>query len=88
MSPAPRLPAKLVSGNSHPALAEAVARELNMPIVAAEVTTFADGETRVHISLDMRDAAVFIMQPTRPPVNEEVVRILREFAPATQKAED
>jgi ribose-phosphate pyrophosphokinase len=73
MPPALRLPVKLVSGNAHPALAEALARELSIPLVAAEVTAFADGETRVHVAQDMRGAAVFLLQPTGPPVNDHLM---------------
>jgi ribose-phosphate pyrophosphokinase len=73
MSTAPPLSAKLVAGNAHPALAAALARELSLPLVAAEVTAFADGETRVHVGQDVRDAAVFIVQPTCPPVNDHLM---------------
>jgi ribose-phosphate pyrophosphokinase len=64
---------KLLAGNAHPALAEALARELDLPLLTGEVGAFADGETRVHVSQDVRDAAVFIVQPTCPPVNEHLM---------------
>jgi ribose-phosphate pyrophosphokinase len=63
----------LISGNAHPALAAQMARELEMPLVRTEVAAFADGETRVHVGDDVRDAAVFIVQPTCPPVNENLM---------------
>lgn len=44
MAPPHRLPPKLVAGNSHPALADGLARELNLPLMSAEVGAFADGE--------------------------------------------
>lgn len=64
---------RLVSGNAHPALAEALASELGVPLAVAEVTAFADGETRVRVGVEMRDEAVFIMQPTCPPVNDHLL---------------
>lgn len=66
-------PPKLLSGNAHPALAEGLARELKLPLEPVEVGTFADGETRVHIVSDVREAAVFIVQPTCPPANDRLM---------------
>ncbi len=71
--PISRFPIKLLAGNSHPDLAAKLADELNVPLAAAEVGAFADGETRVHVSQDVRDAAVFIVQPTCAPVNEHLL---------------
>jgi len=67
------LPVKLISGNAHLGLAEALARELQVPLEVAEVTAFADGETRIHVDADVRDASVFVVQPTCPPVNEHLI---------------
>jgi len=85
MAPALQIPLKLVAGNAHPALAEALAGELKMPLATAEVSSFADGETRVQISQDMRDAAVFIVQPTGPPVNDHLM-VLALLADAVRAA--
>lgn len=73
MSPAHEIPLVLMSGNAHPALAEKLACELKVPLVNAEVGAFADGEIRVRVSQDVRDAAVFIVQPTCPPVNDHLM---------------
>jgi ribose-phosphate pyrophosphokinase len=64
---------KLLAGNAHPALAEDLARELEMPLLSAEIGAFADGETRLHVSQDVRDAIVLIVQPTYPPVNDHLM---------------
>ena len=85
MATAPRVPVKLLAGNAHPALAEDLARELDVPLVMAEVGAFADGETRVHVSQDVRDGAVFILQPTCPPVNEHLM-VLALLADAVRAA--
>jgi ribose-phosphate pyrophosphokinase len=76
---------QLISGNAHPALAEDLARELEVPLVTAEVGAFADGETRVRVAQDVRDVAVFIAQPTCPPVNEHLV-VLALLADAVRAA--
>jgi ribose-phosphate pyrophosphokinase len=66
-------PPKLISGNAHPGLARELAKELSLPLEQAEVAAFADGETRVHIVADLRDAAIFIVQPTCTPVNDHLM---------------
>jgi ribose-phosphate pyrophosphokinase len=63
----------LLSGNAHPGLAKRLATELGVPVAAAEIGAFADGETRVHVSEEVRDAAVFIVQPTCSPVNDHLM---------------
>jgi len=73
MAPAQQVPLKLIAGNAHPALAKALADELQVPLLTAEVSSFADGETRVQVTQDVRDAAVFIVQPTSPPVNDRLM---------------
>jgi len=58
---------------------------LNVPLVSAEVVAFADGETRVRVAQDVRDAAVFIVQPTCPPVNDHLM-VLALLADAVRAA--
>ena len=68
-----RNPVQVLAGDAHPVLAENLAREMMVPLVSAEIAAFADGEIRVHVSQDVRDAAVFIVQPTCPPVNDHLM---------------
>lgn len=68
-------PLKLISGNSQRPLAENLAAELGVALEVAEIGAFADGETRVYIAGDMRDAVVAIVQPTCPPVNERLMTL-------------
>jgi ribose-phosphate pyrophosphokinase len=75
----------LLSGNAHPALAEDLARQLKVPLVSAEVDAFADGETRVRVAEDVRDADVLIVQPTCPPVNDHLM-VLALLADAVRAA--
>jgi ribose-phosphate pyrophosphokinase len=56
-------------------LAEDVACELGADLEPAEIGAFADGELRVYIGGDVRDAVVAIVQPTCPPVNEHLMTL-------------
>lgn len=85
MAGASRFPLLLLAGDAHPALAEELAREVKLPLVTAEIGTFADGEMRVHVSQDVRNAAVFIVQPTCPPVNDHLM-VLALLADAVRAA--
>ena len=69
------MPWTLISGNSHPALAKDLAGELNIEAQMADIGAFADGETRVHLGTDVRGKAVFIVQPTSPPVDEHLMTL-------------
>ncbi len=59
----------LLAGNSVPELARRVSVILNIPLTAAVVGRFADGEVRVEIDPNaaLRDRTVFIIQSTQPP---------------------
>jgi ribose-phosphate pyrophosphokinase len=85
MAAATRLPVKLIAGNAHPALAEALALELGTSPEVAEVAAFAGGETRVRVPADVRGADVYLVQPTCPPVNEHLM-VLALLADAARAA--
>ncbi len=85
MSPASRYPVNVLAGDAHPALAGELARELGAPLRTAEVGAFADGETRVRVTSDVRDTAVVLVQPTGPPVNDHLM-VLALLADAVRAA--
>ncbi len=64
------------SGMAHPALAEQVAQSLKRPLGEIVVRQFRDGESRVQIMDDIRGADVFLVQPTSPPVNQNLMELL------------
>ena len=66
----------LFSGTAHPSLAERIAAQLDLPLARALVTEWRDGETRVRIEENVRGADVFIIQPTCPPVDHNLVQLL------------
>jgi ribose-phosphate pyrophosphokinase len=67
---------KLFSGNAHRALAAEIAQYLKMPLGDADVTHFSDGEVFVQINENVRGSDVFVVQPTRPPVNDNLMELL------------
>lgn len=64
------------AGNANPALAEAVARRLGIPLGKAVVSRFSDGEVMVEIMEHVRGTDVFIMQPTCAPGNDNLMELL------------
>ena len=66
----------LFSGNANPELAKKIARYLKVPMGDALVTTFSEGEIRVKINEDVRGRDVFLVQPTCPPTNNNLMELL------------
>ncbi|MDP3028344.1 MAG: ribose-phosphate pyrophosphokinase [Deltaproteobacteria bacterium] len=67
---------KIFSGNSNLPLAQAICRYLDMELGKAVVRTFSDGETLVEIGENVRGSDVFVIQPTCPPVNQNLMELL------------
>jgi ribose-phosphate pyrophosphokinase len=67
---------KLISGTANPELAKKISEYLATPLVQTKITRFSDGEVFVEIKENVRGADVFIIQPTCPPVNENLVELL------------
>ena len=67
---------KLFSGNAHRALASEIAQYLRVPLGEADVTRFSDGEVFVQINENVRGTDVFVVQPTCPPVNDNLMELL------------
>jgi ribose-phosphate pyrophosphokinase len=67
---------KIFTGNAHPELGEAIARSLKMPPGRAHLARFSDGEVWFQIQDNVRGADVFVVQPTAPPVNENIMELL------------
>lgn len=67
---------KILSGSAHPVLAKLIAENLQTELCAAELTTFPDGETFVQIHENIRGSDIFIVQPTCPPTNQNLMELL------------
>ncbi len=67
---------KVFSGNANVELAKSICRYLKTPLGDAVVTAFSEGEIRVKINEDVRGRDVFIVQPTCPPTNNNLMELL------------
>jgi ribose-phosphate pyrophosphokinase len=67
---------QLFTGSAHPALAASIAKWLRIPVGDAAVTRFPDGEINVKINDDVRGNDIFVVQPTCPPVNDNLIELL------------
>jgi len=67
---------KVFSGNANLKLAEEVCEYLGIPLGNALVSRFSDGEVNVQILESVRGHDVFLIQPTSPPVNENLMELL------------
>jgi ribose-phosphate pyrophosphokinase len=66
----------LFSGNANQKLSQEISEYLKIPLASAEVAQFSDGEIQVKINQNVRGADVFVIQPTSPPVNNNLMELL------------
>lgn len=66
----------IVTGNANPALAEAIASYLGLPVSKAKITRFSDGEVYAEIQENVRGVDVYVVQPTCTPVNDNLMELL------------
>ena len=67
---------KIFTGNSNPAFAETICKELGVTMGHGTVKTFADGEVSVSLEETVRGADVFLIQSTCKPVNDNLMELL------------
>lgn len=67
---------KVFSGSANPSLANEMCDHLAVPLGNVKLTRFSDGEVNFQILENVRGADVFIVQPTSPPVNENLMELL------------
>ncbi len=66
----------IFSGNAHPELANKICKSLKVQLSDALVGKFSEGEIRVKINDNIRGKDVFIVQPTCPPSNDNLMELL------------
>ena len=66
----------IFTGNANRPLAEEICRHMEVPLGAARVTEFSDGESFVEIGENVRGANCFVVQPTCSPVNQNLMELL------------
>lgn len=67
---------KLFACNSNLELAKEIADKIGLPLGAASVGKFSDGESAITINEVVRGSDVFIIQSTCPPVNDNLMELL------------
>ena len=67
---------RIFTGNANPALAQLICNHLNTDLGKMRVERFADGEVDVQLLESVRAHDCYIIQPTCPPVNENLMELL------------
>jgi len=69
-------PLRIFSGSAHPALAQAVANRLSVPLGRSTIRRMPDSE--IHITIDevVRDQDIFLLQTCCAPVNDNLMELL------------
>jgi len=67
---------KIFSGTANPALAEAICRNLGVPLGKSLLGRFSDGEIYFQILENVRGADVFVVQPCSNPVDNNLLELL------------
>jgi ribose-phosphate pyrophosphokinase len=67
---------KIFTGTANPALAEAICRNLDVPLGQAMLGRFSDGEIYFQVLENVRGADVFVVQPCHYPVDNHLLELL------------
>jgi ribose-phosphate pyrophosphokinase len=66
---------KIFSGTANEPLARAICESISLPLGKCSVKPFPDGETFVKIEENVRGEEVFVVQPTSPPTNHNLMEL-------------
>lgn len=66
---------KIISGTAHRELAERISQSVGIQLTDVTVNTFPDGESFVKINENIRGKDVFLIQPTCPPTNHNIMEL-------------
>ncbi|KAH8328060.1 hypothetical protein KR067_003561 [Drosophila pandora] len=69
-------PLVVLSGSSHPELADLVAEGLGLGVSRIALSKFANGETKVKLIDSVRDADVYIIQTSTEPINDMLMELM------------
>jgi ribose-phosphate pyrophosphokinase len=67
---------KIFSGRANRALAQRICDHLHLPLGRVSLGNFPDGEISCKFEEDVRGRDVFLVQPTCPPVNDNLLELL------------
>ncbi|RWR72713.1 ribose-phosphate pyrophosphokinase 1 isoform X1 [Cinnamomum micranthum f. kanehirae] len=74
--PKPNRRLRLFSGTANPSLSQEVAGYMGLDLGKITIKRFADGEIYVQLQESVRGCDVFLVQPTCPPANENLMELL------------
>jgi ribose-phosphate pyrophosphokinase len=66
---------KIFSGTANQPLAKAICKSIGMDLGKCTIKPFPDGETFVKIEENVRGEEVFVVQPTSPPTNHNLMEL-------------
>ena len=66
----------LLSGTANQELAAKISKSLGVELTPVDIKRFNDGETYVRIGKSVRGSHVFVIQPTAPPTNDNLMELL------------
>jgi ribose-phosphate pyrophosphokinase len=67
---------KIFAGTGNPELARSIAEWMQIPLGDLKISQFADGEKYIKFQESVRGADVYIIQPTCPPVDSNLLELL------------
>jgi ribose-phosphate pyrophosphokinase len=76
---------RVFSGSANPRLASDIANTLGIELAGCVIDRFPDGEVSVRLLDSVRGHHVYVVQPTCPPVNDNLIELL-SFADACRRA--
>ena len=75
MTPKNDRPLKIISGSANPKLASDIANQIGVELSPSLISTFSDGECQIEIHDNMRGCDVFVIQPTCPPTDHNIMEL-------------
>ena len=67
---------KVISGSSHPELAAGIANHMGLSLGKVRSTRFSNENIKVKIDENVREADVFVIQTSCPPVSDNLLELL------------
>jgi ribose-phosphate pyrophosphokinase len=67
---------KVIGGTAHPELAQDICKHLGTDLCRSTVVRFSNENLLVQIEENVREADVFIIQPSCPPVSDGIIELL------------
>ena len=67
---------RFFTGGAHPGLAKEIADIIGVSLGKITIKSYPDTETWVQVMESVREADVFVLQPTGPPVNDTLMELL------------